>query len=132
MYRSFALAWRAGGAAYPVSFNRMVEYSTKLDRIFYSLSDGTRRDMLALLRGSDEMAVGEIAAHYSLTFAGVAKHIAVLEGAGLVAKRREGKRQLVSLRPETAARARDYLNQYADIVQERFDRLDALIARRPE
>lgn len=83
--------------------------------------------MLGLLRNSKELGVGEIAAHYELTFAGVAKHIKVLEGAGLVKKRRSGKQQLVSLQPETAARARDYLDQYAEIVNERFDRLDALL-----
>jgi DNA-binding transcriptional ArsR family regulator len=107
----------------------MVERDSALDRIFFSLSDATRRDMLGLLRRSPEMGVGEIAAHYRLTFAGVAKHVKVLEAAGLVKKRRAGKQQMVSLRPETAARARDYLNQYASIINERFDRLDALLTR---
>lgn len=88
--------------------------------------------MLGLLRNSAELGVGEIATHYELTFAGVAKHIKVLEDAGLVKKRRSGKQQLVSLQPETAARARDYLDQYADIVNERFDRLDALLTRRKQ
>lgn len=86
--------------------------------------------MLALLRESAEMGIGEIAAHYRLTFAGIAKHIKVLEKSGLVKKRRVGKQQLVSLRPKTAALARDYLNQYADLVNERFDRLDALLLRK--
>ena len=108
----------------------MVERIDALNDIFFSLSDATRRDMLALLRKSAEMGVGEIAAHYRLTFAGVAKHIKVLEESGLVKKRRVGKQQLVSLSPESAALARDYLNQYANIVNERFDRLDALLSRK--
>ena len=107
----------------------MVECNSELDNIFFSLSDATRRDVLGLLQSSDEMGVGEIAAHYRLTFAGIAKHIKVLETAGLVRKRRVGKQQLVSLRPDKAALARDYLNQYADIANARFDRLDALLSR---
>lgn len=103
-----------------------------LDRIFFSLSDATRRGVLGLLRQSGELSVGEIADHYQLTFAGVAKHVKALEAAQLVKKRRDGKQQLVSLRPETLAEARDYLNQYANMVNERFDRLEALLTRRVE
>lgn len=84
--------------------------------------------MLERLGNSTELGVGEIAAHYALTFAGVAKHIKVLESAGLVRKRRAGKQQMVRLCPETAALARDYLDQYADIAIERFDRLEKLLS----
>jgi DNA-binding transcriptional ArsR family regulator len=108
----------------------MVECNLTLDRIFASLADATRRDMLRLLRRSRELSIGQIAAHYSLTFAGIAKHLKVLEQAGLVKKRRAGKQQMVQIAPKTIAAARSYLDQYGEIINERYDRLDALLAGR--
>jgi DNA-binding transcriptional ArsR family regulator len=105
----------------------MVECSPGLDNIFFSLADATRRDMLRLLRKSTELSIGQIAAHYPLTFAGIAKHLTVLEQAGLVKKRRAGKQQMVQIVPKTIAAARSYLDQYAKLINERFDRLDALL-----
>src|ERR1700685_4002754 len=104
----------------------MVECRPALDDIFFSLADATRRDMLRLLRKSTELSVGQIAAHYPLTFAGIAKHLKVLEDAGLVRKRRAGKQQMVQIVPTAIATARGHLDQYADLMNERFDRLDAL------
>ena len=108
----------------------MVECTLTLDRIFASLADATRRDMLRRLRGSRQLSIGQIAAHYPLTFAGIAKHLKVLEEAGLVKKRRAGKQQIVQIVPKTIAAARNYLDQYGDLINERFDRLDALLAGR--
>jgi len=105
----------------------MVECRPALDNIFFSLADATRRDMLRLLRKSTELSIGQIAAHYPLTFAGIAKHLTVLEGAGLVKKRRAGKQQMVRIVPKTITTARSYLDQYAELINERFDRLDALL-----
>ena len=113
-----------------VIFNYMVECTLTLDRIFASLADATRRDMLQRLRGSRQLSIGQIAAHYPLTFAGIAKHLKVLEEAGLVKKRRAGKQQIVQIVPKTIAAARTYLDQYGDLINERFDRLDALLAGR--
>jgi|ERR1700685_2294693 DNA-binding transcriptional ArsR family regulator len=105
----------------------MVECRPALDNIFFSLADATRRDMLRLLRKSTELSIGQIAAHYPLTFAGIAKHLTVLEEAGLVKKRRAGKQQMVQIVPKTIAAARSYLDQYAELINERFDRLDGLL-----
>ena len=52
----------------------MVELDTKLDTIFRSLADPTRRDMLRRLRPG-EQTVGALANHYELTFAAVSKHL---------------------------------------------------------
>lgn len=108
----------------------MVECNPALDDIFFSLADATRRDMLRLLRKSTQLSIGQIAAHYPLTFAAIAKHVVVLEQAGLVKKRRAGKQQMVQIVPTAIAAARGYLDQYADLVNERFERLDALLTRK--
>ncbi len=107
----------------------MVEYNHTLDTIFQSLADSTRRDMLRLLRVYKSMSIGEIAAHYRLTFAGTSKHLKVLESAKLITKRRRGKQQIVSLSPTAFKTADSYLEDYRQLWQGRFDRLETLISK---
>lgn len=104
----------------------MVEYVSELDIIFGSLADPTRRDLLArVARG--EYSVGELAADYELSFAAISKHLKVLERARLIIKRKEGKKQMVSLAPGALRSADEYLEQYRQMWQSRFDKLDELI-----
>ncbi len=105
----------------------MVEYNFALDNIFLSLADSTRRDMLRLLRVYDKMSVGEIAAHYHLTFAGVSKHLKVLESANLIRKKRRGKMQIVSLSTTAFKTANEFLSPYEQLWDGRFDRLEVLL-----
>ena len=105
----------------------MVEYETQLDSIFLSLADTTRRDMLRLLNVYGSLSIGEIASHYRLTFAGVSKHVKVLESARLVVKKRKGQQRIVHLSPSAFKSADEYLKNYEAIWNERFDRLDKLL-----
>lgn len=104
----------------------MVECTYQLDSIFASLADPTRRDIIARVsRG--ELSVGELAANYSISFAAISKHLKVLERAQLISKRKEGKKQMVSLTPEALLSADQYLEQYRRMWQSRFDKLETLI-----
>lgn len=99
----------------------------EVDRIFRALADATRRDIVRrTLEG--EATVSGLAATYDMSFAAVQKHVSVLEGAGLVTKRRNGRERLVRANPETIARAQDLLGRYELIWRSRIDRLDALLA----
>ena len=64
--------------------------SHELDRLFYALSDPTRRAMLAQL-AKKECSVGELARPHNLTFAGISKHLKVLEASRFVEKMRDGR-----------------------------------------
>lgn len=99
----------------------------EVDRVFHALADATRRDILrrSLL---GEATVSELAAAYAMSFAAVQKHVAVLEGAGLVTKEHRGRTRIVHADPETIARARRLLDSYAELWHARIDRLDALLA----
>jgi DNA-binding transcriptional ArsR family regulator len=98
----------------------------RLDATFTALADPTRRGMLAsLLNG--EKSVGELAAPYSMSFAGAAKHVGVLERAGLVERRKVGRQQLCRLRPQQLREAHAYLGQWERFWTERLDALEALI-----
>lgn len=104
----------------------MVEHSLQLDLIFASLSDPTRRDILSrVARG--ELSVGELAESYSISFAAISKHLKVMERARLIVKRKEGKKQIVSLAPEALMTADEYLEQYRRMWQSRYDKLETLI-----
>ncbi|MDE2079362.1 MAG: winged helix-turn-helix transcriptional regulator [Patescibacteria group bacterium] len=104
----------------------MVEQSARLDAVFSSLADPTRRDILRRV-AKKELTVGEIAASYNLTFAAISKHLMVLEKANLVSKRRDGKTQMVQLAPKALADVEEFLKRYQTLWEARLDRLQALI-----
>ena len=105
----------------------MVEYDVQLDAIFLSLADATRRDMLRLLKVYESLSIGEIAAHYRLTFAGVSKHLRVLESARLIVKKRKGQHRIVRLSPVAFRSADEYLRNYEVIWNKHFDQLDKFL-----
>lgn len=99
----------------------------EVDRVFRALADRTRRDIVArVLTG--EQSVSALAGRYDMSFAAVQKHVAVLEGAGLVSKRPHGRERFVRGNPERLARARELLVQLEDLWRTRFSQLDAVLA----
>lgn len=116
-----------------VTYNQMVVHldrelsDAEVDRIFHALADATRRDIVRrTLIG--EATVSELAGAYAMSFAAVQKHVAVLEGAGLVTKEPRGRERIVRADPATLARARALLDTYAELWRGRIDRLDAVLA----
>ncbi|GAB2464843.1 ArsR/SmtB family transcription factor [Conyzicola lurida] len=100
---------------------------TDVDRIFQALADATRRDILnRTMRG--EQSVSALAQHYSMSFAAVQKHVAVLERAALVTKQRRGREQLVQGNAETLRRAAQLLDAYEQIWRNRVDRIGDLLS----
>lgn len=98
-----------------------------LDRLFGALADATRRDILARVMNADA-CVSELAARYDMSFAAVQKHVAILERAHLVTKRKEGRAQRVAGNPDAVRRANLLLTQWEEIWQTRVSRLDELLA----
>ncbi len=98
-----------------------------IDRLFHALAAATRRDILRRTIES-EHSVSALARDYDVSFAAVQKHVAVLEEAGLIIKRAEGRERLVRADPTMIARARALLARYEDLWRARIDRLDDLLA----
>jgi DNA-binding transcriptional ArsR family regulator len=98
----------------------------RLDATFHALADPTRRGMLASL-ALGEKSIGELAEPFAMSFAGAAKHVKVLEGAGLITRRKVGRMHLCRLNPEPLAEADRWLRQWEDYWTKRLDRLNALI-----
>lgn len=104
----------------------MVEYTLQLDDVFHSLSDPTRRDILQHVSHC-ELSVGELVAKYNVSFAAISKHLKVLEKAELISKRKEGKKHMVTLSPAALKNADDYLEQYRQMWEQRYNKLDTLL-----
>jgi DNA-binding transcriptional ArsR family regulator len=99
----------------------------EVDRIFRALADATRRDIVRRTMAG-EATVSELAASYDMSFAAVQKHVAVLEGAGLVVKHPRGRERIVRGNPDMIRRAQALLDSYEQIWRARIARLDALLA----
>lgn len=69
------------------------------DRVFHALADSTRRYLLDLLFQRDGRTQSELEREVEMTRFGVAKHLRVLEEAGLVVVRKSGREKLHYLNP---------------------------------
>lgn len=74
-----------------------------------------------------EKSIGELAEPFAMTFAGASKHVKVLEGAGLLSRRKVGRTHIVTLTAEPLAEADGWLKQWETFWTVRLDRLEALV-----
>jgi DNA-binding transcriptional ArsR family regulator len=106
--------------------NLMVEQD-RLSHLFAALADPIRRDMVARLAGEDA-TVSELAAPYDVSLQAVSKHLKVLEQAGLVRRTRDAQRRPVHLEAEVFDLMTKWIERYRQQAEERYRRLDALLA----
>src|SRR5688500_17379225 len=100
----------------------------QLSRVFQALSDPTRRDMIARLAADGDASVCELAAPYDVSVQAVSKHLKVLEEAGLVSRTRDAQRRPVHLEAEVFDLMTKWIERYRRQAEERYQRLDALLA----
>ncbi|MBW3618934.1 MAG: helix-turn-helix domain-containing protein [Actinobacteria bacterium] len=98
----------------------------RADAVFGALADATRRDILSRAMGGD-LGISELAEHYPMSFAAVQKHVAVLEGAGLVRKRADGRRRVVTTDMDGLRNASVVLDHYEELWRGRIDRMHELL-----
>ena len=108
----------------------MSESENRADALFHALSDRTRRDILRRVLAG-EQSISQLAALYPMSFAAVQKHVAVLERAGLVTKRRSGREQLASGDVEAVRSVASMLDEIEAIWRGRIDRIDLLLSDAP-
>ena len=99
-----------------------------LDRTYAALADPTRRALLIALRSQDAR-ITDLAAPLPMTFAGVSRHIGVLESAGLVQRVVRGREHWLSIRPEGLAAAEAWIGEQTAFWSARADALAARLAR---
>jgi DNA-binding transcriptional ArsR family regulator len=107
----------------------------EIDRLFHALADRTRRDIVERTMSGDQ-SISALASRYTMSFAAVQKHVAVLERAHLVRKERRGREQIVRTDIETVRSAQALLDELEAMWRERFERfgtvLISTLSERPE
>jgi DNA-binding transcriptional ArsR family regulator len=98
------------------------------DAFFHALADRTRRDILRRVLAG-EHSVTALAADYDMSFAAVQKHVAVMEKAGLISKRRQGREQLASGDVEAVRSVALMLTELEDVWRGRIARIDDLLRK---
>jgi DNA-binding transcriptional ArsR family regulator len=100
-----------------------------LDRAYAALSDPTRRALLIALRGGDAR-ITDLARPLPMTFAGVSRHVGILEAAGLVRREVRGREHWVSVRPEGILAAERWIAEQSAFWSRSADALAARLERR--
>ncbi|WP_029288560.1 helix-turn-helix transcriptional regulator [Cellulomonas sp. HZM] len=95
---------------------------------FAALGDPVRSTIVDRLAASDA-TVGELASLFDISFQAVSQHLDVLERAGLVVRRREGRTRPARLDPRALEEARDWMEERRLRLEARYRRLDDLLAR---
>ncbi|MCH7663229.1 MAG: winged helix-turn-helix transcriptional regulator [Chloroflexi bacterium] len=110
----------------------MVNYSpTQLDAAFSALADPVRREIIArLLQGP--ATVTEVAEPFPISLPAISRHVRVLEGAGLLVRRRQGRFHHLHLNAEPLKEAADWLGIYEDFWEHQFDALEKFLAEQPK
>jgi DNA-binding transcriptional ArsR family regulator len=99
----------------------------KLSTTFSALADPTRRAILARLV-SGEASVTELAEPFDMSLPAVSKHLKVLERAGLIARSRDAQWRRCRLDAAPLQGISDWLDDYREFWEQRFDRLEAYLA----
>ncbi|MBI3480314.1 MAG: winged helix-turn-helix transcriptional regulator [Nitrosomonadales bacterium] len=100
--------------------------SDTLSLTFAALADPTRRAILARL-ALGETSVTELAAPFEISAPAVTKHLKVLENAGLISRSRQAQWRPCHLEAAPLHEAADFMEQYRQFWEQRFDRLDSYL-----
>ena len=100
----------------------------RLNAAFAALADPTRRAILARL-AQGEASVMELARPFKMSQPAISKHLKVLEGAGLISRRRDRQRRPCRLEGKALAEATRYLESYRQFYEGRFQLIDRLLGK---
>src|SRR3954467_1352091 len=97
-----------------------------LDDTLLALADETRRGILKRLASGDAR-VTEVAAPFDISLNSVSKHIRILERAGLVSRRIEGRDHFLSLERKPFDELTQWMLETRDFWTRRLDALEAAL-----
>jgi DNA-binding transcriptional ArsR family regulator len=102
-----------------------------LSQVFSALADPIRRDLVARLAVGDA-TVNELAEPFDVSLQAVSKHLKVLEGAGLVSRSKDAQRRPAHLEADVLDLMTKWIERYRLQAEERYRRLDDLLATMPD
>jgi DNA-binding transcriptional ArsR family regulator len=106
--------------------SHMAQHDTALSEMFQALSDPTRRAMLARM-GRGAVTVSALAAPTGMALPTILRHLAVLEGAGLITTVKVGRARECAVVPGALGLVQDWLGAQRAIWEARTDRLEAFV-----
>jgi DNA-binding transcriptional ArsR family regulator len=111
----------------------MIEHSllnrAPLDLTYGALADSTRRGMLVTLRDGPAR-ITDLAAPLPISFAAAARHVGVLETAGLIEREVRGRDHWLTVRPAGLRPAGEWIEEQVSFWSLRADALAARLERR--
>jgi DNA-binding transcriptional ArsR family regulator len=108
----------------------MVTNGSTLDLTFAALADPTRRAILERL-AQGEATVGELAAPFEMSRPAISKHLRVLERAGLVMRKADGRVSRLNLDATPMREAQEWVGHYRRYWEDRLDALAQFLERKP-
>ena len=100
--------------------------AANLDLAFRALGDPKRRAMLRIL-AEGERGVVDLASNFDLTQPAVTKHLNVLEKAGLISRKRQGRYRICRLEADAVQDTADWLDDLGKYWRDRFSAIDAIL-----
>ena len=94
--------------------------------VFQAIADPHRRAMLELL-ARQRLTVNGVADHFPISRPAVSKHLKILTQCGLVVMQRHGRERYCEVQPDRLNEVSDWLEQYRQLWEQRYGRLDALL-----
>lgn len=101
----------------------------QLDILFHALANQTRRSLLAQLRNGPRI-VTELAASYKMSLNAISKHLLVLEKAGLIDRKVEGRIHICRLQAEPMMSAEKWLQNYEEFWSNNLDSFADYVERK--
>lgn len=107
----------------------MLNNPESLDRIFYALSDHSRRAIVEVL-SRKEASVSELAQPFNMSLAAVVQHIQILEESGLIRTHKSGRVRICQIEPRSLKVIEGWLNQRRQFWEKNLDRLGEFLERK--
>jgi DNA-binding transcriptional ArsR family regulator len=95
--------------------------------VFAALADPTRRSLLLNLAEQSPKTATQLAEEYPITRQGIVKHLRILNDAGLVIVRQEGREKQYALTPEPLSELERFVQELTAKWDARLLRLKALV-----
>ena len=100
---------------------------SRLDEVFFALSHASRRRLLERLGEHGDQSVAPLAQPLHESPAQITKHLAILERAGLITRRIEGRQHRVRLHPRGIRPALDWVARHREFWSASIDRLEQFL-----
>ena len=123
------------GVAIPISsmYSQVaMQYGADLDLTFHALADGTRRSMIRALARGETRSAGELGRHFHSAQPTISKHLKVLEQAGIVERKVEGRVHQFRLRRKALEQAGGWIQRHQAFWDGAVDQLDRLLTEGQE